>query len=104
MYRKDRYEPQSPQSSKADNSQTEKLPIPSISKIYPNIFSICILLEPFMRKCVCSGCCCTNQSFASAAVEKKVFGSPFVVIDGEPFFGVDRLPQIAAKLAGKATA
>lgn len=40
----------------------------------------------------------------TAAVEKKVFGSPFVVIDGEPFFGVDRLPQIAAKLAGKATA
>lgn len=36
------------------------------------------------------------------AVDKKVFGSPFVVIDGEPFFGVDRLPQIALKLATKA--
>ena len=35
----------------------------------------------------------------AAAVDEKVFGSPFVVIDGEPFFGVDRLPQIAAKLA-----
>lgn len=35
----------------------------------------------------------------AAAVDKKVFGSPFVVIDGEPFFGVDRLPQIAEKLA-----
>jgi len=34
----------------------------------------------------------------AAAVEKKVFGSPFVVIDGEPFFGVDRLPQIVKKL------
>lgn len=34
------------------------------------------------------------------AVEKKVFGSPFVVIDGEGFFGVDRLPQFAARLAG----
>ena len=34
----------------------------------------------------------------ASAVEKKVFGSPFVVIDGEPFFGVDRLPQIVKKL------
>ena len=32
------------------------------------------------------------------AVELKVFGSPFVIMDGESFFGVDRLPQIAAKL------
>jgi 2-hydroxychromene-2-carboxylate isomerase len=40
----------------------------------------------------------------SAAVENKVFGSPFVVVDGEPFFGVDRLPQIAEKLAAVATA
>jgi len=28
------------------------------------------------------------------AVAREVFGSPFVVIDGEPFWGVDRLPQI----------
>lgn len=27
-------------------------------------------------------------------IERKVFGSPFIVIDGEPFWGVDRLPQI----------
>ncbi|MES2974108.1 MAG: 2-hydroxychromene-2-carboxylate isomerase [Pseudomonadota bacterium] len=39
------------------------------------------------------------QDAIAAAVERKVFGSPFVIIDGEPFFGVDRLPQIAAKLA-----
>jgi 2-hydroxychromene-2-carboxylate isomerase len=39
------------------------------------------------------------QNAIASAVDKKVFGSPFVVIDGEPFFGVDRLPQIAAKLA-----
>ena len=39
------------------------------------------------------------QGAINEAVEKKVFGSPFVVIDGEPFFGVDRLPQIARKLA-----
>lgn len=40
------------------------------------------------------------QAAITEAVEKKVFGSPFVVIDGEPYFGVDRLPQIAARLTG----
>ncbi|RZL92597.1 MAG: 2-hydroxychromene-2-carboxylate isomerase [Variovorax sp.] len=35
------------------------------------------------------------------AVRARVFGSPLVVIDGEPFFGVDRLPQIEACLAGR---
>ena len=35
-----------------------------------------------------------------AAVQRRVFGSPFVVVDGEAFFGVDRLPQIEALLAG----
>lgn len=39
------------------------------------------------------------SSAVAAAVKKKVFGSPFVVIDTEAFFGVDRLPQIAKKLA-----
>ncbi|MES2911672.1 MAG: 2-hydroxychromene-2-carboxylate isomerase [Pseudomonadota bacterium] len=39
------------------------------------------------------------QQAITAAVEKKVFGSPFVVIDGESFFGVDRLPQITEELA-----
>lgn len=39
------------------------------------------------------------QAAITDAVEKKVFGSPFVVIDGEEFFGVDRLPQLAARLA-----
>lgn len=39
------------------------------------------------------------QDAIIAAVEKKVFGSPFVVIDEESFFGVDRLPQITKKLA-----
>lgn len=29
-----------------------------------------------------------------AAIETGVFGSPFVIIDGEPFWGIDRLPQI----------
>ncbi len=35
------------------------------------------------------------------AVEQHVFGSPYVQIDGEPFFGADRLPQIEARLAGR---
>lgn len=36
---------------------------------------------------------------SEAAVARGVFGSPFVVIDGEAFFGVDRLPQIERWLA-----
>ncbi|MGL1834016.1 2-hydroxychromene-2-carboxylate isomerase [Rhodocyclaceae bacterium SMB388] len=33
------------------------------------------------------------------ALERGVFGSPYVIIDGEPFWGVDRLPQIERWLA-----
>ena len=33
------------------------------------------------------------------AVTAGVFGSPFVILDGEPFFGADRLPQIAWRLS-----
>jgi 2-hydroxychromene-2-carboxylate isomerase len=29
-----------------------------------------------------------------AAIIRGVFGSPYIVVDGEPFFGADRLPQI----------
>ncbi len=29
-----------------------------------------------------------------AAVANKVFGSPFIVVDGEPFWGADRLDQV----------
>jgi 2-hydroxychromene-2-carboxylate isomerase len=29
------------------------------------------------------------------AIAKGVCGSPFIIVDGEPFFGADRLPQIA---------
>ena len=29
-----------------------------------------------------------------AAIRKGVFGSPYIIVDGEPFFGVDRQPQI----------
>lgn len=34
-----------------------------------------------------------------AALATGVFGSPHVIIDGEPFFGADRLPQIEKWLA-----
>ena len=34
-----------------------------------------------------------------AAVEKGVFGSPFIFVDGEPFWGSDRLDQVSRKLA-----
>lgn len=33
------------------------------------------------------------------ALAAGVFGSPHVIVDGEPFFGADRLPQIAEWLA-----
>ena len=33
-----------------------------------------------------------------AAIADKVCGSPFFIIDGEPFFGADRLPQVAWRL------
>lgn len=29
-----------------------------------------------------------------AAIDLKVFGSPFMIVDGEPFWGVDRLDQM----------
>ena len=34
-----------------------------------------------------------------AAIERGVFGSPFIFVDGEPFWGADRLAQIEAWLA-----
>jgi len=42
------------------------------------------------------------KSEVAMALEKGVFGSPYIVCDGEPFFGADRLPQLEARLAGKA--
>lgn len=38
------------------------------------------------------------------ATAKGVFGSPFVLFDGEPFWGFDRLDQLEAALAAKASA
>ena len=33
------------------------------------------------------------------AIVAGVFGSPFIIVDGEPFWGVDRLDQVARWLA-----
>ena len=35
----------------------------------------------------------------AAAIERGVFGSPFIFVDGEPFWGADRLDQVDAWLA-----
>ena len=35
-----------------------------------------------------------TRAEVEAAIAKGVFGSPYVVIDGEPFWGVDRFDQI----------
>ena len=35
-----------------------------------------------------------------AAIAHGVFGSPYIVVDGEPFWGVDRFDQIERRLAG----
>lgn len=40
------------------------------------------------------------RTASNEAIEAGVFGSPYVIIDGEPFWGVDRLPQIERWLAG----
>jgi 2-hydroxychromene-2-carboxylate isomerase len=39
------------------------------------------------------------RSEVDSAIERGVFGSPYVVIDGEPFWGADRLDQIERWLA-----
>jgi 2-hydroxychromene-2-carboxylate isomerase len=40
-----------------------------------------------------------TKAEVDAAIAKGVFGSPFVVVDGEPFWGVDRFEQIEKWLA-----
>lgn len=39
------------------------------------------------------------RSEVDAAIERGVFGSPYIVIDGEPFWGSDRLEQVERWLA-----
>ena len=39
------------------------------------------------------------KSEVDAAIERGVFGSPYIVVDGEPFWGSDRLEQVDRWLA-----
>ncbi|KAF1046158.1 MAG: 2-hydroxychromene-2-carboxylate isomerase [Herbaspirillum frisingense] len=38
------------------------------------------------------------RAATEGAAQKGVFGSPFVIVDGEPFWGFDRYPQLEAFL------
>jgi 2-hydroxychromene-2-carboxylate isomerase len=40
------------------------------------------------------------QASVALAVERGLWGVPFIIVDGEPFFGADRLPLIEFKLGG----
>jgi 2-hydroxychromene-2-carboxylate isomerase len=40
------------------------------------------------------------RAHGEAAVSRGVFGSPWVFVDGEPFWGSDRLPMVGQWLAG----
>ena len=35
-----------------------------------------------------------TRTEVDAAIAKGVFGSPYIVVDGEPFWGVDRFDQL----------
>jgi 2-hydroxychromene-2-carboxylate isomerase len=37
----------------------------------------------------------------AAAVAAGAFGAPWIIVDGEPFWGADRLPQIERWLANQ---
>ena len=39
------------------------------------------------------------KAAVDASIERGVFGAPFIIVDGEPFWGSDRLPQIERWLA-----
>ncbi len=34
------------------------------------------------------------RAVTDEALGRGIFGSPFVIVDGEPFWGVDRLPMV----------
>ena len=42
----------------------------------------------------------TTRAEVEAAIAKGVFGSPYIVVDGEPFWGIDRFDQIERWLKG----
>ena len=35
-----------------------------------------------------------SKAMSDQALEKNIFGSPFFIVDGEPFWGVDRVPML----------
>jgi 2-hydroxychromene-2-carboxylate isomerase len=41
----------------------------------------------------------TYEAFTAEAIDKSVFGSPTYIVDGEPFWGQDRLDFLERKLA-----
>ena len=41
-----------------------------------------------------------TRSEVEAAIAKGVFGSPYIVVDGEPFWGIDRFDQLERWLKG----
>jgi 2-hydroxychromene-2-carboxylate isomerase len=43
------------------------------------------------------------QAANANAVAAGVWGSPYIIVDGEAYFGADRLPQIEAQLQGTLT-
>ena len=44
------------------------------------------------------------QASVALAIERGVWSVPFIIVDGEPFFGADRLPLIERQLSGGSTA
>ncbi|HSY29111.1 MAG TPA: DsbA family protein, partial [Burkholderiaceae bacterium] len=42
------------------------------------------------------------KSNVEQAIQRKVFGSPFIIVDGEPFWGFDRFDQLEAFLKNDA--
>jgi 2-hydroxychromene-2-carboxylate isomerase len=40
-------------------------------------------------------CCVRNAT----AIERGIFGAPWIIVDGESFWGNDRLPQVERWLA-----
>jgi 2-hydroxychromene-2-carboxylate isomerase len=53
------------------------------------------LPEPVVRDALeAPGASASLRASVEEAVAKGVFGSPFIIVDGEPFFGVDKLELV----------
>ena len=48
---------------------------------------------------ICADEALRDAKAADAAIARGVFGSPYIVINGEPFWGADRLDQVEKWLA-----